>query len=104
MKISQEMLKVRDQLLERFTQKRNLISDTLTNEELINNDNYKECYLINFLLVTLFTEEISYETGELFLKENNYNIDILFNNYTLEYNESSKNFSIKIKDNDRILE
>ncbi len=102
MKISQEMLKVREELLERFAQKRNLIPNNLTNEELLNNneffDIYKECYLINFLLLTLFEDEVSYDVGNLFLQKNNYNIDSLFENYKIDYDSQLKNFSIKIKD------
>ncbi len=100
MQVSKEMLQIREELLERFSQKRNLIDSSLTDEQLINNENYRECYLINSLLITLFDDEVSYEAGEIFLKEHNYNIDSLFNNYILEYDSIAKNFIIKVKDNE----
>lgn len=98
MQISNKMLDVKQHLLNKFSEIRNSISSSATDSELILNDDFKKCYLINFLLLTIFSDEIAYEAAELFLEQNDYNIDSLFDNYIIYWDNNINNFKIDLKE------
>lgn len=96
MKISEEMLNVKKELLDIFVEYRNKINNNSTNEELFVDENFKKCYLINFLLSTIFDDENAYDAAELILSNNNFETNTLLDSYSVKYDDLTKNFKIEI--------
>ena len=97
MEISKEMLDVKKKLEGEFIENRKNIPVFATDDDLTKDENYKKCYLINFLLVTIYQDESAYIAADLILSENNYDINSLFDTYKIIYDETIRNFRIKLK-------
>ena len=100
MEISQKIKEVLEKLFILFQEKRSLIPLNITDEQIINDENFKLCYLINILINKISNDEIFYTVVETILENNDYNIESLFSNFNLEYDTISKIFKLKILNSD----
>jgi hypothetical protein len=100
MEISQKIKEVLEKLFILFQEKRSLIPLNITDEQIINNENFKLCYLINILINKISNDEIFYTVVETILENNDYNIESLFSNFNLKFNPISKIFELKILNSD----
>jgi hypothetical protein len=100
MEISQKINQTLEKLFILFQEKRSLIPLNITDEQIINDENFKLCYLINILINKISNDEIFYTVVETILENNDYNIESLFSNFNLEYDTISKIFKLKILNSD----
>jgi len=100
MEISQKIKEVLEKLFILFQEKRSLIPLNITDEQIINDENFKLCYLINILINKISNDEIFYTVVETILENNDYNIESLFSNFNLKFNPISKIFELKILNSD----
>ncbi len=95
MEISKEMKNALDDLFLLYQKHRILIPTAdMPETDLVRNDDYKKCFLINILIKNIMTDEIFYTVAESLLEENKYDINLLFSNFSLDYDENLKTFKL----------